>query len=229
MSPDGATRAYRGNSVKPIAGLPGTRTGSTGLRYENHAANRLSTAMLFRTAIAASLLTWTMAALPDRAIAGCAATLDHEIRRLGSKETVRLCDEYGGRVLLVVNTASRCGYTPQYEGLEELQRRYQARGLVVLGFPSNDFGGQEPGGEEQIANFCRLTYDVGFPMFRKTQVAEGTETDPFFRQLAEQAGGYPEWNFHKYLINREGKTVASFPSQVRPLEPKLIDAIEQLL
>jgi len=185
--------------------------------------------MLYRTVIAASLLTWTMAALPGTALAACAATLDHEMRRLGSKETVRLCNEYAGQVLLVVNTASRCGYTPQYEGLEKLYRRYQARGLVVLGFPSNDFGGQEPGGEQQIASFCRLTYDVGFPMFRKTKVAEGPETDPFFRQLAQQAGGYPKWNFHKYLIDREGRTVASFPSQVRPLEPKLIGAIEELL
>ena len=185
--------------------------------------------MPFKSAIAASLLTGIMAALPYPAFAACPDSLDHEIRRLGSKETVRLCDEYAGQVLLVVNTASRCGYTPQYEGLEELYRRYRARGLVVLGFPSNDFGGQEPGGEQQIASFCRLTYDVGFPMFRKTKVAEGAETDPFFRQLAEQANGYPKWNFHKYLIDREGRTVGSFPSQVRPLDPNLLDAIERLL
>jgi glutathione peroxidase len=160
--------------------------------------------------------------------AACPAALDFAKRRLDSEEQVNLCEAYRGKVVLVVNTASKCGFTPQYEGLETLFDRYHDRGLVVLGFPSNDFGGQEPGSEEQIQAFCRLTYGVGFPMFEKTRAAEGG-ADPLYRALATEAGEYPRWNFHKYLLDREGRVVGSFPSQVRPQDPRLLAAIEALL
>jgi glutathione peroxidase len=151
--------------------------------------------------------------------------LDHEARRLNSDETVNLLDVYGGRVVLVVNTASRCAFTGQYEGLEALYARYRDRGLVVLGFPSNDFGGQEPGSEEQIRDFCRLTYGVRFPMFAKTSVREG-EADALFTRLAESAGRYPMWNFHKYLIGRDGRLVDDYSSVTAPQSDTLVNAIE---
>jgi glutathione peroxidase len=160
--------------------------------------------------------------------AACPATLDFDKRRLDSDEEVNLCERYRGKVVLVVNTASKCGFTPQYEGLERLFERYHDRGLVVLGFPSNDFGGQEPGSENQIQAFCRLTYGVRFPMFEKTRAAEGG-ADPLYRALASEAGEYPRWNFHKYLLDREGRVAGSFPSQVRPEDPRLVRAIEELL
>lgn len=155
----------------------------------------------------------------------CPPTLDFSVRRLAGEERVHLCEAYLGRVLLVVNTASKCGYTPQYEGLEALYARYRDRGLVVLGFPSNDFGGQEPADEEAIQDFCRLTYGVRFPMFEKTR-ARRDVADPLYRMLGEQAGEYPAWNFHKYLLDREGRLVASFPSRVRPRSEELVRAIE---
>jgi len=129
----------------------------------------------------------------------------------------------------VVNTASRCGYTPQYEGLESLYDHYRERGLVVVGFPSNDFGGQEPGSEQQVAEFCQLTYGVNFPMFEKTVVRPGSDTHPFYRALAAASGESPQWNFHKYLLDRDGELVASFPSEVRPEDPRLLQRIESLL
>ncbi len=168
--------------------------------------------------------------IPGLALAAeqCPSTLDHELRPLTGEAPVRLCEAYGGKVVLVVNTASRCAYTPQYEGLEALYARYRERGLVVLGFPSNDFGGQEPGSERQIQDFCRLTYGVRFPMFEKTHAAEG-RAGPLYRRLAESAGEYPRWNFHKYLLDRDGRVVHSFSSGVRPESPDLVRAIEALL
>ena len=151
--------------------------------------------------------------------------LNHEVRRLNSVETVNLQAAYGGKVVLVVNTASKCAFTGQYEGLEALYARYRDRGLVVLGFPSNDFGGQEPGSEQQIRDFCRLTYSVRFPMFAKTRVSEG-KADALFTRLAESAGRYPMWNFHKYLIGRDGRLVGDYPSVTAPQSDTLISAIE---
>src|ERR1700716_3135415 len=119
-----------------------------------------------------------------------------------------LC-EYQGKVLLVVNTASQCGYTPQYEGLEALYRKYRPRGLVVLGFPSNDFGGQEPGSNKEIAAFCVNQYAIDFPMFSKISV-KGKEASPLYAELAKSTGKAPGWNFHKYLVDRSGKQVQSF-------------------
>ncbi len=161
--------------------------------------------------------------------AECAELLNFERQPLAKKEqVVNLCQAYQGKVILLVNTASKCGYTHQYEGLETLYRRYQAQGLVVLGFPSNDFSGQEPGTSEQIQEFCRLTYGVKFPMFEKSHVAAGTD-DPLFKALAAASGSYPGWNFHKYLIGRDGKLVASYPSRSEPLGRDLVGAIEKLL
>lgn len=161
--------------------------------------------------------------------AACPPLLDFEFRRLASSERVRLCEAFAGRVLLVVNTASQCGFTPQYEGLEALYRRLADRGFAVLGFPSNDFMGQEPGTEEEIAEFCRTQYGVAFPMFEKIRV-RGQEAHPFYRALTEAAGGKaPRWNFHKYLIGRDGRLIAQYPSNVRPDDPELLAAVEAAL
>lgn len=154
--------------------------------------------------------------------------LNQEFRRLASEDTVNLGDEYGGKVVLVVNTASKCGNTPQYDGLEKLYEQYGDDGLVVLGFPSNDFLGQEPGTEEEIQEFCRLTYKVRFPMFQKVTVKEG-EAHPFFDQLAAASGTYPTWNFHKYLIGRDGQLIAEFSPRTKPYNDKLVSAIESAL
>jgi glutathione peroxidase len=158
----------------------------------------------------------------------CVRALDFEKRRLAGEETVRLCDAYRDNVVLVVNTASKCAFTGQYEGLEALYRRYKDRGFVVLGFPSNDFGNQEPGTEEEIKKFCRLTYSVEFPMFEKVHVKKG-RADPLFTLLAEESGSYPKWNFYKYLIDRQGRVVDYFTSVTSPESGKLVSAIEKLL
>jgi glutathione peroxidase len=152
--------------------------------------------------------------------------LSHKVTDIsGNQKDLR---DYAGKVVLVVNTASECGYTPQYKGLEALNQKYKERGLVVLGFPSNDFGQQEPGSEKEIASFCDLTYSVKFPMFAKTPVkdAGGSEV---FDALASATGQRPKWNFHKYLIGRDGTTAASYPSKVDPESPELVSKIEELL
>ena len=154
--------------------------------------------------------------------------LDQEFRRLASDEVVNLGESYSGKVVLVVNTASKCGNTPQYDGLEALYQEYGDVGLVVLGFPSNDFFGQEPGTEEEIQEFCRLTYKVKFPMFEKVTVKEG-EAHPFFEQLAAAAGTYPTWNFHKFLIGRDGKLIKEFSPRTKPYNEKLVAEIEAAL
>lgn len=161
------------------------------------------------------------------AVAG-KALLDHDYRRLAGKETVNLQAAYAGQVLLVVNTASKCGLTPQYEGLEALHARYKDRGFAVLGFPSNDFMGQEPGSEEEIQEFCTLTYGVKFPMFEKVSV-RGTDATPLYRELAAATGESPAWNFHKYLVDRSGNVVASFGSRTAPDDAALVARLEELL
>ena len=154
--------------------------------------------------------------------------LDQDFRRLASDETINLGEAYDGKVLLVVNTASKCGNTPQYDGLEKLYQDYGDDGLVVLGFPSNDFMGQEPGTEEQIQEFCRLTYKVKFPMFEKVTVKKG-DAHPFYDQLAAKAGTYPTWNFHKYLIGRDGQLISEFSPRTQPDDESLVAAIEAAL
>ena len=157
-----------------------------------------------------------------------AKLLDQDFRKLASDDVVNLSESYGGKVVLVVNTASKCGNTPQYEGLEQLYQEYGDDGLVVLGFPSNDFFGQEPGTEEEIQEFCRLTYSIKFPMFEKVTVKEG-EAHPFFDQLAAASGTYPTWNFHKFLIGRDGKLIAEFSPRTKPYDKKLVASIEAAL
>ena len=154
--------------------------------------------------------------------------LDQDFRRLASEDVVNLADAYAGKVVLVVNTASKCGNTPQYDGLEKLYDQYGDAGFVVLGFPSNDFLGQEPGTEAEIQEFCRLTYKVKFPMFEKVNVKKG-DAHPFYDQLAAVAGTYPTWNFHKYLIGRDGKLVAEFSPRTQPNNDALVAEIESAL
>ena len=154
--------------------------------------------------------------------------LNQDFRMLASDDVVNLEEAYSGKVVLVVNTASKCGNTPQYDGLEKLYQEYAEKGLVVLGFPSNDFFGQEPGTEEQIQEFCRLTYKVKFPMFEKVAVKEG-EAHPFFDQLAAATGTYPTWNFHKYLIGRDGKAITQFSPRTQPYDADVIAQIESAL
>ncbi|HLB06075.1 MAG TPA: glutathione peroxidase [Alphaproteobacteria bacterium] len=139
-------------------------------------------------------------------------------------------DRFAGKALLIVNTASECGFTPQYAGLVELWRRYRERGLVVLAVPSNDFGAQEPGEEHAIAAFCRTTYGVDFPLAAKERVS-GKEAHPFYRWIAEEFGeaAVPRWNFHKYLVAPDGELVEIFPSKVEPLDKALIEAVEATL
>jgi glutathione peroxidase len=162
------------------------------------------------------------------AFSSAGSLLDQDFRRLASDEVVNLGEAYAGKVILVVNTASKCGNTPQYDGLERLYEEYQDQGLVVLGFPSNDFFGQEPGTEQEIQEFCRLTYGVRFPMFEKVTVKEG-DAHPFFDQLAAAAGTYPTWNFHKYLIGRDGRLIAEFSPRTQPYDDKLVSSIKGAL
>ncbi len=136
--------------------------------------------------------------------------------------------EYRGSVSLVVNVASRCAYTPQYEGLEQLHREMQGQGFNVLGFPSNDFGGQEPGTAQEIADFCRLTYDVTFPMFEKVVTRRGADQSSIYGWLGS-SGDLPAWNFSKYVIDKQGSVVAFFPSNVTPEDPRLRSAIAQAI
>jgi glutathione peroxidase len=155
----------------------------------------------------------------------CAPILSHKVDDIvGSKED--LC-QFAGKVVLVVNTASYCGYTPQYKGLQALNEKYGPRGLVILGFPSNDFGSQEPGSNAQIAEFCDRTYAVKFPMFAKTSVKAGAS--PFFDGLASSTGQRPKWNFHKYVIARDGTRVASFGSDVEPESAAFTAKVEEFL
>ena len=176
---------------------------------------------MHRTLAAAFL---TMAALP--AAAACPALLDHRAATIRG-EPADLC-QYAGKVVLVVNTASYCGYTGQYQGLESLYQRYRERGLVVLGVPSNDFGAQEPGSNEQVADFCERTYKVRFPMLAKA-VVTGPRATPLFRGLAGKTGQSPKWNFHKYLVGRDGQALGSFPSAVAPEDARLVAAVEKAL
>lgn len=135
--------------------------------------------------------------------------------------------KYKGKTLLVVNTASFCGYTPQYSGLQALWERYRGKGLVVLGVPSNDFGAQEPGSEKEIKKFCETNFDVDFPLTAK-QTVIGENAHPFYRWVADELGedAAPRWNFHKYLISPNGTIAGVFPSKVDPLAALMIDAIE---
>ena len=183
-------------------------------------------ARLFYSLIIAVLLGLASATPSSAAESPCPSVLDHKIVNL-QDEPVSLC-QFRGKVLLVVNTASECGYTPQYEGLEKLYRRYRERGFVILGFPANDFGGQEPGSNTEIAQFCRLNYGVTFPMFAPTTDVFAN-ANPLYRSLAARTGKPPRWNFHKYLLDRAGQPVQVFESAVEPADPRITSQIEKLL
>lgn len=158
----------------------------------------------------------------------CSSLLNFDVRTLNDSTVVNLCDQYQGKVILLVNTASKCAYTDQYDSLEKLYEKYKDEGLVVLGFPSNDFGHQEPGTEAQIKTFCRMTYGVQFPMFAKTGVTQ-RNADPLYKELARISGTYPAWNFHKYLIDRDGRLVNNFRSGIDPFDKEILDEIKKLL
>ena len=170
------------------------------------------------------LLLALLTALPSVA-AACPELLNQRYTSLQGK-LVNLCD-FAGRPVLVVNTASKCGYTPQFEKLEAMHIRYRGRGLVVLGFPSNDFN-QELATNREIAEFCKLTYFVEFPMIEKGSVT-GAGANPFFKQLAAATGSAPQWNFHKYLIAPDGKTVYSFDTQVEPDAREIMSRLQPML
>jgi glutathione peroxidase len=136
--------------------------------------------------------------------------------------------QYAGKVTLVVNVASQCGFTPQYAGLEKLHEELQGRGFAVLGFPSNDFGSQEPGSSEEIATFCKKNYGVTFPMFSKLVTKAGPDQSPIYSFLG-QGGQLPAWNFSKYLVGKDGKVIGFYPSKVAPESKELRDAIEAAL
>jgi glutathione peroxidase len=171
-----------------------------------------------------TLLTALLAAVP--AIAS--DLLGHAYRPLTGKEKVDLRRAYGGNVVLVVNTASKCGFTPQFEALEAMHARYRPQGFAVLGFPSGDFKAQEFDDEKQIREFCTLTYGVKFPMFEKVHVV-GDAATPLYRDLARTAGEAPKWNFHKYLIGRDGRLLANWGSRTQPDDPQIVAAIEKAL
>ena len=171
--------------------------------------------------------TRTVTPPPGASDAACPALLRHALNSLQTGQPQSLC-RYSGKVVLIVNTASYCGYTSQYEGLEALYRKYKDRGLVVLGFPSNDYGAQEPGSNKEIAEFCRTTYGVEFPMFEK---ASGTRlaAHPLYVELAAKTGQAPQWNFHKYLVDRSGQRVESYGSAIEPGQRAFVSALERML
>jgi glutathione peroxidase len=188
---------------------------------ENEMPNRLIHAhVLAALVVMVSPMPTSAAELP------CPAILNQQFANL-MDEPVSLC-QFHGKVLLIVNTASECGYTPQYEGLETIYRRYRDKGFAVLGFPANDFGGQEPGTNKEIAQFCRVNYGITFPIFAKTSVV-GANANPLFKQLAVKTGKPPRWNFHKYLLDRTGQPAAVFESAVEPEDRRLTSQIEKLL
>lgn len=182
---------------------------------------------LLHLAGVASLLLWMQPVwAAGNTLASCPPILQHTFARLQDEKPQSLC-QYSGKVVLIVNTASFCGFTGQYKGLEELYSRYKDKGLVVLGFPSNDFS-QETGTNQQIAEFCENTFGVKFPMFAKSSV-KGPDASPLFRQLAQLSGTAPRWNFHKYLLARDGRLVDQFSSMTSPDSKGLVRAVEQQL
>lgn len=173
-----------------------------------------------------ALLSCTAARAADDAPA-CPPLLNKTFPRLQDEKPQSLC-QYRGKVLLVVNTASYCGFTDQYKGLEALYARYKDRGLVVLGFPSNDFGNQEPGTGKEIAEFCTSTFGVKFPMFAKSSV-RGENANPLFAELSQASGTRPKWNFYKYLVGRSGQVIDSYSSMTTPDDRGLVRDIEKAL
>ncbi len=179
-----------------------------------------------KTLVSLSMLALLCLPLASQAAETCPELLKHEFKRLPSGKTESLC-QYKGKVILVVNTASRCGFTPQFDTLQKIYDEYKAKGFVVLGFPSNDFN-QELAEGQKIADFCRLNYGVDFPMYEKTSV-KGAGANPFYQALTKSSGSEPMWNFHKYLITRDGKTVVPMLSRVEPDSREMRTKIESML
>jgi len=169
---------------------------------------------------------YSAADTPSASTGVCPRVLQHTVARLQDEKLQNLC-QYAGQVVVVVNTASFCGFTSQYKGLEALHAKYKDRGLVVLGFPSNDFS-QEPESNAKIADFCENTFGVKFPMFVKTTV-KGSGALPLYKQLAEETGTSPKWNFYKYVISRDGKDIKSFSSMTGPQDKSFVQEIEKQL
>lgn len=198
---------------------------------------RVSSATRFAFALGASLFLAAQVhaqaqskpapAAASPAPAACPAILQHTFARLQDDAPQNLC-QYAGKVILVVNTASYCGFTSQYEGLEKLYAELGPKGLVVLGFPSNDFGKQEPGSSKEIADFCFNTYGVKFPMFEKS-VVKGPQANALYAALAKATDSTPKWNFHKYLIDRNGKVLDAYSSVTSPSNSGLVNDIKKAL
>lgn len=206
------------SSTSLLSNLTGPRTRRCG---------RARRAALTLAAVALAIVVTAASADTATADPDCPALLRHSFNSLQTGQAQSLC-QYKGKVLLIVNTASYCGFTHQYDGLEALNRKYKDRGLVVLGFPSNDYGAQEPGTNREIAEFCRTTYGVEFPMFEK---ASGTRVaaNPLYAELIAKTGEAPRWNFHKYLVDRSGRRIESFGSAVAPDQRDFVAALERLL
>jgi glutathione peroxidase len=192
--------------------------------YLQKSANTGIDTMKRSPALLAVLLFLTL--ISEVSMAACPDLLNHQMNNLDGKP-VNLCD-YAGKVVLAVNTASYCGNTPQYKGLESLYQKYRDKGLVVVGFPANDFGSQEPGTAKEIKDFCELTYGVKFPLMEKSSVVPG-KANPVFAELTRMTGDAPEWNFHKYLIARDGKRAFSFAARTQPETGEIVKQIEALL
>jgi glutathione peroxidase len=168
---------------------------------------------------------------PDEAGAGAASVYDFSLKDIDGKDAS--LGQYKGKVLLLVNVASKCGLTPQYEGLQSLYAKYKDRGFVILGFPANNFMGQEPGTNEEIKSFCALKYNVTFPMFSKISV-KGSDIHPLYKFLTDKEtnpdfGGDIKWNFNKFLVDKNGKIIARFEPQVKPDDPRMVQAVEKAL
>jgi glutathione peroxidase len=183
---------------------------------------------LFLMLTVAVVCVWPASAQQPRGASGTAVTSFYDLKTRTLDGKPADLAQYRGSVSLVVNVASFCGYTPQYAGLEKLHREMKGKGVNVLGFPSNDFGEQEPGTAEEIATFCKLTYDVSFPMFEKVVTRSGTSQSPVYAFLG-RSGNLPAWNFSKYVVDRTGRVVAFFPSDVTPEDSRLRGAIAKAL
>lgn len=202
----------------PMSSMPRSPVGSLSLLWRQLGRACLLAAMLASTPLQAA---------PAGGTPACPALLGKTFPRLQDEKPQSLC-QYSGKVLLVVNTASYCGFTDQFKGLEALHAKYKERGLVVLGFPSNDFGNQEPGNGQQIADFCANTYGVKFPMFAKSSV-RGEQANPLFVELAKASGTRPKWNFYKYLVGRNGQVIDAYSSMTSPDDRDLVRDIEKAL
>ena len=174
-----------------------------------------------------SVSTGLAAAEADNLRGDCPAILQGSVQKLHSRQTIALCDQFAGKPLLVVNTASYCGYTPQFKALESLYQRYKDQGLEILGVPSDDFN-QEDDNAGKTAEVCYKNYGVTFTM-TATQHVRGVNAHPIFREIQQQSGKAPSWNFHKFVVDRNGRVTATFPSQVTPESPTMVKAIESVL